>query len=316
MMEIKDFIGYHYKHFNAGVLATCCESLRDFLKNDGRMMITLAGAMSTAEIGRSLAPAIRSQKIHAICCTGANLEEDLFNLVAKSSYEKIKDWRSWTAEDDKGLQKRGFNRVTDVAIPEQEAIRHIEKPLIKLWKDADAAGDRRFPHEYLYDLLLHGNLEYDADPKNSWLLAAADANLPIFVPGWEDSTLGNILTARVIDCTISSPDIVLGGLHAMQALSDWYREDNSPTGLLQVGGGIAGDFAICVVPMLRQDVAIDVDLWSWFAQISESSPSYGGYSGAPPNEKISWEKLDVDTPKFIIESDATIVLPLILASLE
>ena len=315
-MEIKDFIGYHYKHFNAGVLATCCESLRDFLKNDGRMMITLAGAMSTAEIGRSLAPAIRSQKIHAICCTGANLEEDLFNLVAKSSYEKIKDWRSWTAEDDKGLQKRGFNRVTDVAIPEQEAIRHIEKPLIKLWKDADAAGDRRFPHEYLYDLLLHGNLEYDANPKNSWLLAAADANLPIFVPGWEDSTLGNILTARVIDCTISSPDIVLGGLHAMQALSDWYREDNSPTGLLQVGGGIAGDFAICVVPMLRQDVAIDVDLWSWLAQISESSPSYGGYSGAPPNEKISWEKLDVDTPKFIIESDATIVLPLILASLE
>ena len=315
-MEIKDFIGYHYKHFNAGVLATCCESLRDFLKNDGRMMITLAGAMSTAEIGRSLAPAIRSQKIHAICCTGANLEEDLFNLVAKSSYEKIKDWRSWTAEDDKDLQKRGFNRVTDVAIPEQEAIRHIEKPLIKLWKDADAAGDRRFAHEYLYDLLLHGNLEYDADPKNSWLLAAADANLPIFVPGWEDSTLGNILTARVIDCTISSPDIVLGGLHAMQALSDWYREDNSPTGLLQVGGGIAGDFAICVVPMLRQDVAIDVDLWSWFAQISESSPSYGGYSGAPPNEKISWEKLDVDTPKFVIESDATIVLPLILASLE
>ncbi|MCH1523956.1 MAG: deoxyhypusine synthase family protein, partial [Candidatus Thalassarchaeaceae archaeon] len=315
-MEIKDFIGHHYKHFNAGVLAECCESLRGFLHNDGRMMITLAGAMSTAEIGRSLAPAIRSQKIHAICCTGANLEEDLFNLVAQSSYKKIKDWRSWTAEQDKELQKKGFNRVTDIAIPEQEAIRVIEKSLVKLWKDADAAGDRRFPHEYLYDLLLHGNLEYDADPNNSWLLAAADANLPIFAPGWEDSTLGNILTAKVIDCTISSPDIVLSGLHAMQALADWYREDDSPTGLLQIGGGIAGDFAICVVPMLRQDVGIEVDLWSWFAQISESSTSYGGYSGAPPNEKISWGKLDISTPRFIIESDATIVLPLILASLE
>jgi deoxyhypusine synthase len=315
MMEIKDFIEHHYKHFNAGALAECCESLREFLNNDGRMMITLAGAMSTAEIGRTLAPAIRSQKIHAICCTGANLEEDLFNLVAKSSYKKIKNWRSWTAEQDKELQESGWNRVTDVAIPE-EAIRRVEKSLIKLWKDADAVGDRRFPHEYLYDLLLHGNLEYDADPKNSWLLAAADANLPIFVPGWEDSTLGNILTARVIDCTISSQDIVLSGLHAMQALADWYREDDSPTGLLQVGGGIAGDFAICVVPMLRQDVGINVDLWSWFAQISESSASYGGYSGAPPNEKISWEKLDIETPKFIIESDATIVLPLILGSLE
>ncbi len=315
-MDIKEFIEYHYKHFNAGELSECSRSLQQFLQNDGRLMITLAGAMSTAEIGRSLAPAIRSQKIHAICCTGANLEEDLFNLVAKSSYEKIKDWRNWTAEDDKRLQERGLNRVTDVAIPEEEAIRNIETPLLELWKDADAAGDRRFPHEYLYDLLLHGNLEFDADPKNSWLLAAADANLPIFVPGWEDSTLGNILTARVIDCTIHSPDIVLGGLHAMQSLADWYREDDSPTGLLQVGGGIAGDFAICVVPMLRQDVGINTPLWSWFAQISEASASYGGYSGAPPNEKISWEKIDTSTPRFIIESDATIVLPLLLMSLE
>ena len=87
-MDIKKFIEYHYKHFNAGALAECSKSLREFLENDGRMIITLAGAMSTAEIGRSLAPAIRSQKIHAICCTAANLEEDLFNLVAKSSYEK------------------------------------------------------------------------------------------------------------------------------------------------------------------------------------------------------------------------------------
>ena len=102
----------------------------------------------------------------------------------------------------------------------------------------------------------------------------------------------------------------------MQALADWYREDDSPTGILQVGGGIAGDFAISVVPMLRQDVGIDVPRWAWFAQISESRPSYVGYSGAPPNEKISWDKLDVSTPKFVIESDATIVLPILLSMLE
>ena len=314
-MVIRDFIKRHYHHFNAGALADCAESLNGFLENDGRLMVTLAGAMSTAGIGRSLAPAIRSQKIHAICCTGANLEEDLFRLVASSSYERVDDWRDLTAESDADLAERGMNRVTDVAIPEEEAIRYIEKPLLQLWKDAEAVGDSRFPHEYLYDLLLHGGLEFDSDPNDSWLMAAADANLPIFVPGWEDSTLGNILVGRVIDCTLQSPDIVKGGLHSMQALADWYREDDSPTGILQVGGGIAGDFAICVVPMLRQDVGEEVSLWSWFAQISESRPSYGGYSGAPPNEKISWGKLSVDTPRFVIESDATIVLPLILESL-
>ena len=314
-MSVRDFIQRNYRHFNAGALSDCIESIRTFLDNDGRLMITLAGAMSTAEIGKTLAPAIRSQKVHAICCTGANLEEDLFNLIAKSDYERIPNWRDFSASDDLDLHERGLNRVTDVAIPEQEAIRYVEKQMLELWKDAEAAGDRRFPHEYIYDLLLHGDLDFDGDPNESWLMAAADANLPIFTPGWEDSTLGNILVARVIDLTLSSQDIVLSGLHAMQALADWYREDDSPTGLLQVGGGISGDFPICVVPMLRQDVGIDVNLWSWFAQISESRPSYGGYSGAPPNEKISWGKLSLETPTFVIESDASIVLPLILEAI-
>ena len=279
-------------------------------------MVTLAGAMSTAEIGRTLAPAIRAQRVHAICCTGANLEEDLFSLVARSHYERIADWRELTAGDEVALRERGMNRVTDVAIPEEEAIRVVEGPLMSVWEDAEAAGDQRFADEYLYDLLLHGELEFDADPKESWLMAAADANLPIFTPGWEDSSLGNILAARVLDCSLKGAGVVKGGLHAMQALADWYREDDSPTGLLQVGGGIAGDFAISVGPMLRQDAKGDVPLWAWFAQISESRPSYGGYSGAPPNEKISWEKLGADTPRFVIESDATIVLPLLLAALE
>ena len=314
-MSVRDFIQRNYRHFNAGTLSDCIESIRQFLDSNGRLMITLAGAMSTAEIGKTLAPAIRSQKVHAICCTGANLEEDLFGLVARSDYERIPNWRELTPSDDLNLHERGLNRVTDIAIPEQEAIRYIEKQIMELWKDAEAAGDRRYPHEYIYDLLLHGNLDFDVDPQDSWLMAAADANLPIFTPGWEDSTLGNILVARVIDLTLSSQDIVLSGLHAMQALADWYREDDSPTGLLQVGGGISGDFPICVVPMLRQDVGIDVNLWSWFAQISESRPSYGGYSGAPPSEKISWGKLSPDTPKFVIESDASIVLPLILEAI-
>jgi len=279
-------------------------------------MVTLAGAMSTAEIGRTLAPAIKAQRVHAICCTGANLEEDLFGLLARSSFESIADWRELTAQDETGLFERGMNRVTDVAIPEEEAIRAVEGALMSLWEDAEAAGDSRFPHEFLYDLLLHGELEFDGNPEQSWLMAAADANLPIFTPGWEDSTLGNILAARVLDCSLKGPGIVKGGLEAMQALADWYREDDSPTGLLQVGGGISGDFAISVVPMLRQDAKVDVPLWAWFAQISESRPSYGGYSGAPPNEKISWGKLSKDTPRFVIESDATIVLPLLLAALE
>ena len=314
-MGIKDFINEHYKHFNAGELARCSTSLNNFLSDGGRLIVTLAGAMSTAGIGKSLGPAIRQQKIHALCCTGANLEEDLFSLVSRSDYENITNWRQQTGNDDASLAKRGMNRVTDVAIPEKTIIK-IGAKIIELWEEAEAVGDSRFPHEYFYDLILHSNLEYSSSPEESWLVAAADANLPIFTPGWEDSTIGNLLSAKVLDCTLKSNSVVRGGLDAMQSLADWYREDDSPTGILQVGGGISGDFAISVVPMLIQDAGIRVPLWSWFAQISESRPSYGGYSGAPPNEKISWGKLSVDTPQFVIESDASIVLPLLLSSLE
>ena len=300
---MRDFVQRHFRHFNAGELRRCSESLCEFVDNGGRLMVTLAGAMSTAEIGRSLAPAIRQGKVHAICCTGANLEEDLFQLIAASHYGDIPNWRDLSPSEESQLK----NRITNRTLPEENAIRKVESQLVSLWKDSTG----RLPHEFLYDLVK--NVDADADPADSWLLAAADLNLPLFVPGWEDSTLGNIFAARVIDGTVDI-DAVLGGTHYMLALADWIREHPN-NGFLQVGGGIAGDFPICVVPMLRQDLGEDVPLWAWFAQISESRPSYGSYSGAPPNEKISWEKLGVETPKFVIESDATIVLPILLSCL-
>ena len=300
---MREFVERHFRHFNAGELRRCSESLCEFVDNGGRLMVTLAGAMSTAEIGRSLAPAIRQGKVHAICCTGANLEEDLFQLIAASHYGDIPNWRDLSPSEEFQLK----NRITNRTLPEENAIRKVESQLVSLWKDSTG----RLPHEFLYDLVK--NVDADADPADSWLLAAADLNLPLFVPGWEDSTLGNIFAARVIDGTVDI-DAVLGGTHYMLALADWIREHPN-NGFLQVGGGIAGDFPICVVPMLRQDLGEDVPLWAWFAQISESRPSYGSYSGAPPNEKISWEKLGVETPKFVIESDATIVLPILLSCL-
>jgi len=314
---IRHFLEEHYRHFNAGQLHDCATSLSEFLENDGRLVISLAGAMSTAEIGRSLAPMIRAGNVAALCVTGANLEEDVFNLIAYDNYARIPDWRSLSAEDDADLHASGFNRVTDTAIPEDAAIRRIEGHLIAAWKAAEENGVSKFPHQFLYDILLSGALEesFEAATENSWLLAAAQANLPIFTPGWEDSTLGNIFAARLLDGTLSNPNIVESGVAAMLNLAEWYRLEARPTGLLQVGGGIAGDFPICVVPMLRQDLGEEVDMWSWFAQISDATTSYGGYSGAPPEEKISWGKLAVETPKFIIESDATIVLPLLFAAI-
>ncbi len=314
--SMRDFLRHHYRHFNASTVVAAAQGWCDQLTAGNRMFLTLAGAMSTAELGLSLAEMIRREKVHAISCTGANLEEDLFNLVARDHYRRIPDWRSLSAEEELQLAGQGLNRVTDTCIPEEEAMRRIEGSVRERWKAAAAAGQRYLPHEFLYQALLSGVLEehYQIDPADSWMVAAAERDLPLFVPGWEDSTLGNMFVACHLHEGLSL-DTVLGGTHYMCRLIDWYRQAtrDSAVGFFQIGGGIAGDFPICVVPLIAQDLKEEAALWSYFCQIGDSTTSYGSYSGAVPNEKITWGKLDSRSPKFIIESDATIVAPLIFA---
>jgi deoxyhypusine synthase len=318
MGKITDFIKHHYRHFNAASLVDAAEGYQKHLKGGGKMMVTLAGAMSTAELGLSLAEMIRKDKVHLISCTGANLEEDIFNLIAHDYYERVPNYRELSAEDEQKLLEKHMNRVTDTCIPEMEAMRRLETALLNEWKRADKAKKQFFPHEFLYKLIKSGKLKkyYQIDPKNSWMVAAAEKNLPIVVPGWEDSTTGNMYAAHCLMGEIKNVHTVRSGIEYMMMLSNYYIKTapKSSIGFFQIGGGIAGDFPICVVPMLHQDMQReDIPLWGYFCQISDSTTSFGSYSGAVPNEKITWGKLGVDTPKYIIESDATIVTPLIFA---
>ncbi len=318
MGQISEFVHHHFRHFNAAALVDAADAYARHLDCGGQMLVTLAGAMSTAELGLSLAEMIRKDKVHAICCTGANLEEDIFNLVAHEHYVRIPGYRSLTADDEEKLLARHLNRVTDTCIPEEEAIRRLEKAVLDEWVAADRKREAFFPHEFFYRILLGGKLKehYQIDPRDSWLLAAAEKKLPIIVPGWEDSTLGNIFASHVISGDIKHVHTVRTGIEYMTELARWYQETcrTHSIGFFQIGGGIAGDFPICVVPMLEQDLQIrDIPRWGYFCQISDSTTSYGSYSGAVPNEKITWGKLAAATPKYIIESDATIVAPLIFA---
>ena len=316
---VGSFVQHHFRHFNAAALVDAAQGYHDYLQGGGRMMVTLAGAMSTAELGLSLAEMIRQDKIHLIVCTGANLEEDIFNLVAHDFYERVPHYRDLTPADEKALLDRHMNRVTDTCIPEMEAMRRMEKAMLEVWTDADAKGERYFPHEFFQQVLKSGKYKeyYQIDPKHSWMLAALEKNVPIVVPGWEDSTLGNMYAAAVIRGEVKNVHTVRTGIEYMTWLAEYYETSTrqSPLGMFQIGGGIAGDFPICVVPMLHQDLEREAPLWGYFCQISDSTTSYGSYSGAVPNEKITWGKLEVSTPKHIIESDATIVAPLIFAYL-
>ena len=316
-LPVLEFILKNYKNFNARVTRDALIAYWKHLQAGGKMFWTLAGAMSSAQLGITLAPAIREGLIHGISSTGANLEESLFRLVAHHSYKDFPEYRYFTKADDTKILEDRMRRVTDTSIPEDEAFRAVEKFIVPMWVDATKSQSRRFWHEYFYELIqkLPADM-HEGKADESWLLAAAKANIPMVVPGYEDSTFGNIFASHVKfnECSAS---IVKSGIEYMAQLYDEYRELSKGEGLgfFQIGGGIAGDFPICVVPSIKYDLQEEVKPWAYFCQISDSTTSYGSYSGATPNEKITWDKLTETTPMFVIESDATIVAPLMLSAL-
>jgi len=322
---VRSFMERHYTNFNSREVLAAAKAYEAHLEAGGQMMVTLSGAMSTAGIGRTLARLIREDKCHAITCTGANLEEDIFLLLAGKEYEWCPQWRGLSAADEQALYERGMNRVTDTCIPE-DVMRHVEQRLYDLYDAAAKNGTRRFPYEYYWDVLRQDDLaqHYQMPAEDSWMLAAMEKDLPIFTPGWEDSTQGNMFTAWAMRRGIENHgNVVKLGTEAMVKLAHWYRDQTEPmktndqlpgVGFFQIGGGIAGDFPICAVPMMIQDLGWDqTPFWGYFCQTCDAPTSYGGYSGAVPNEKITWGKLTPDTPKFMIQSDATIVAPLIFS---
>ncbi len=312
-----EFVLKNYKNFNARATRDALLAYHRHLETGGKMFWAVAGAMSSAQLGITLAPAIRAGLIHGLSVTGANLEESLFRLVANRHYQDFPDYRYLTKSDDTRILNDRMRRVTDTSIPEDEAFRAVEKFIVPMWKSATEKGDRRFWHEYFYELIqtIPSSL-YQGNPDECWLLAAAKARLPVVVPGHEDSTFGNIFASHV-KLGDASASIVKSGIEYMATFYDQYRElsTGAGVGFFQIGGGIAGDFPICVVPSIKYDLEQEAKPWAYFCQISDSTTSYGSYSGATPNEKITWDKLTESTPMFVIESDATIVAPLVLSAL-
>jgi deoxyhypusine synthase len=316
-LPVLEFVLKNYKNFNARATRDALIAYWRHVEGGGRMFWAVAGAMSSAQLGITLAPAIRAGLVHGLSVTGANLEESLFRLVAHDAYQDFPDYRYFTKDDDTRILEDRMRRVTDTSIPEDEAFRAVEKFIVPMWLDATQNGKRRFWHEYFYELIQKIPAKLHEGPaEECWLLAAAKAKLPIVVPGHEDSTFGNIFASHVKtgEC---SPAIVKSGIEYMAAWYDEYQElsKGKGVGFFQIGGGIAGDFPICVVPSIKYDLQAPVKPWAYFCQISDSTTSYGSYSGATPNEKITWDKLTRDTPMFVVESDATIVAPLMLSAL-
>ncbi len=314
-------------HCNGGATYQAALWLKNHLKNGGKLVVTLAGALSSFQIGIMLADLIRQDKVHLISATGANHEESYYRYVAHSHYAYIPRYTELTPEQEAELRDAGLRRITDTFLPEDESVRIMEPHLVKMWQQAQKKGERYFPHEYFRRLFAEKLIKSDpmANEKDCWTYAAYEKNIPIVIPGFEDSTMGNIFASYTYDGkyrinrnVVLDQRVMKSGLEYFTYLYDWYMETakNHPIAFLQLGGGIAADFPICAVPSLKHDLNVPkVRDWAGFIEIGSSPMSYGSYSGAGGKEKITWDKLSTKSYYQIIQSDVTVAFPWIAAVL-
>ncbi len=324
---VSEFAKRTLNHTNGGATMQAALWLKNHLKKGGKIVVTLAGALSSFQIGVMLAELIRKNKVHLVSATGANHEESYYRYVAHSHYAYIPRYTELTPHQEAELRDAGFRRITDTFLPEDESVRIMEPLLLKMWQEAQDNNESYFPHEYFRRLFKEKLIKPDpkANPQDCWAYAADEKNIPIIVPGFEDSTMGNIFGSY----TYNGPhkkknDIVIdgkimkSGLEYFHLLYDWYMKEskNAPIAFLQLGGGIAADFPICVVPSLKHDLKLSkIRDWAGFIEIGSSPMSYGSYSGAGGKEKITWDKLATSSYYQIIQSDVTAVFPWIAAVL-
>ena len=325
---VSAFAEHTLNHTNGGATMEAALWLKDHLKNGGKLVITLAGALSSFQIGVMLAELIRKNKVHLISATGANHEESYYRYIAHSHYAYIPRYTELTPEQEAELRDAGLRRITDTFLPEEESVRIMEPHLLKMWQEAESTGERYFPHEYFRRLFAEKLIQPDpkANPDDCWTYAAYKKNVPIVIPGFEDSTMGNVFASRCYKGRYAPKDhvsidqsVMKTGIEYFNWLCDWYMEESkkAPIAFLQLGGGIAGDFPICAVPSLKDDLgqAGKVRDWAGFIEIGSSPMSYGSYSGAGGKEKITWEKLSTKSYYNIIQSDVTVAFPWIAAVL-
>lgn len=316
------------RHCNGGRTVDAGLWLRDHCNKGGKIFFSMSGAGSSFQQGIDLSEMIRAGKIAGISVTGANLEESFYRLFANEHYAYIKNYEQLTPQQEKELDRAGLRRITDTFLPEEESVRKLLKPLEKLWREAEAEGKSYFWEEYFFQLLDRNLIVWDPLLANDcWLYQAWKHNIPVFVPGIEDSTMGNIFAyfcysgkdeflSKYKQKKSINSKIIKHSFDYMHRLAEWYMENTKEKSLafLQYGGGIAADFSICVVPHLKKDYLDGltdevqnklIRAWAGFIEIHSSPMSFGSYSGAGYKEKITWSKFEVDAYGVQIFGDYT-----------
>lgn len=278
--------------FNARRIGTSHQILKEMVADqECTRFLSLSGALIPAGMRSLLSEIISKRIFDVVVSTGANLTHDLIEVLG---YQHIRINEKFA---DSRLREEGKARIYDATI-EDGAFEKLEDWIRKaIYKAYEA---EKLKNSVPTHIMLQ-ELGKTLNNKVSILGAAATANIPIFCPAITDSMLG--LHIALLSQEIN---LTMDPCAELQAILEIAFESKK-TGALIVGGGVPKNYVLQA--MLVSGRKLDYGI-----QITMDRPEHGGLSGAGLDEAISWGKVDSKAKIVTVVADATIALPLLLAT--
>ncbi|MCD1295247.1 deoxyhypusine synthase [Methanocella sp. CWC-04] len=276
--------------FGAGRLAMACDILEEMQDDGVTKFFGLSGAMVPAGMRNIVSDMIRDGHIDILVTTGANMVHDAIEAVG-GYHEKGSD-----TADDIELKNKHINRIYDVFLDEG-CFGVLEEKMQGIYGSMD-------PSKVYSIRELLSEIGKNLDDKHSILRSAYDMGVPIYCPAIQDSVLG--LQAWLYK---QMNKLTVDAFADMREFMDTCYGAKR-TGALLIGGGVPKNY------VLQSMLVTPRGGFDYVIQVTMDRAETGGLSGATLDEARSWGKVGDNAKAVQVYCDATIALPIMLATLK
>jgi deoxyhypusine synthase len=276
------------------------------------VVMTLAGAMTVAKQGLIISELIDRGIVNAVVSTGALMAHGLVEATGRSHFRYNPD------VPDTELYEQGYNRVYDTLEPEQnlDDVEEVMSEILEGWDHNEVVCSYKLNHA------IGEHLAKRSKDQRGILRSAYEKGVPVFVPAFTDSELG-------LDVALNNRLRESTGRHKLRFDPFEDLEHFAATllrqtrlGIFTIGGGVPRNWSQQFGPFLelrhrRLGENLPLKRYHYGVRICPEPVYWGGLSGSPYSEAISWGKFvpPAEGGKFgEVFVDATVGMPLIVAA--
>lgn len=297
-MTVNELVG-QLSAYQGKNLATACDIFARMLEEkDLTIFLGLAGAMVPAGMRSVVTYLIRKHYIDCLVSTGANLFHDCHEALGFSHYIGTH------LADDNELYRHSIDRIYDVYGSEKQ-FRITDHFMMEAVKSLDGAKAYSTA-EFLAEL---GKQLKEKAKNDSILIAAYEEKIPIFCPAIGDSSL---MYVPAIEKMRGNKSVTIDAVKDVAEICELAKKADK-TGVIYIGGGTPKNY-VQQIEMILSVGGVEKGGHEYAIQVTTDSPQWGGLSGCTLEEAQSWGKISKKAKKVMVYCDATIALPVLVAS--